>query len=68
MVEYILGYLADHWCPKGHVLFRMESEVETTLEDGRKPVLTAGMSDQLGDNAEPHRSYTKTSAKLFIVD
>jgi quercetin dioxygenase-like cupin family protein len=68
MVEYTAGYLADHWCQKGHVLFCMEGELETTLEDGRKFVLTAGMSYQVGDNAEPHQSYTKTGAKLFIVD
>ncbi|KVD40592.1 hypothetical protein WS61_20565 [Burkholderia sp. ABCPW 11] len=68
MVEYTPGYLADHWCQKGHVLLCMEGELETTLKDGRKFVLTAGMSYQVGDNAEPHQSYTRTGAKLFIVD
>ena len=68
MVEYTPGYLADHWCKKGHVLFCMAGELETTLEDGRKYVLTAGMSYQVGDNAEAHQSYTKTGATLFIVD
>lgn len=68
MVEYTAGYLADHWCKKGHVLFCMEGELETTLEDGRKIVLTSGMSYQVGDNAEAHRSYTKAGARLFIVD
>ncbi|PCE32874.1 DHCW motif cupin fold protein [Burkholderia ubonensis] len=68
MVEYTPGYLADHWCRKGHVLFCMEGELETTLEDGRTFVLTAGMSYQVGDDAEPHRSCTRTGAKLFIVD
>jgi hypothetical protein len=32
------------------------------------PVTQAGMSYQVADNAEPHRSYTSTGAKLFIVD
>ncbi|AQW32379.1 DHCW motif cupin fold protein (plasmid) [Ralstonia syzygii subsp. celebesensis] len=68
MVEYTAGYLADHWCRKGHILFCMEGELETTLEDGRKFVLTAGMSDQVGDDAEAHQSYTRTGARLFIVD
>ncbi|WP_431824991.1 DHCW motif cupin fold protein [Burkholderia sp. F1] len=68
MVEYTPGYLADHWCRKGHVLFCIEGELETTLEDGRKFVLTPGTSYQVGDNAEPHQSYTRTGAKLFIVD
>jgi hypothetical protein len=29
---------------------------------------TPGMTYQVGDNAEPHRSSTETGAKLFIVD
>ncbi len=69
MVEYSPGYLADHWCQKGHVLFCMEGELETMLEDGRKFILNAGMrSYQVGDNAESHQSRTITGAKLFIVD
>ena len=68
MVEYTPGYLADHWCKKGHILFCLEGELESTLEDGRKFVLTPGMSYQVGDDAEAHQSYTKVGAKLFIVD
>jgi hypothetical protein len=68
MVEYSPGYLADHWCVKGHILLCTEGELHTELKDGRKFVLTAGMSYQVADNAEPHRSYTASGAKLFIVD
>lgn len=68
MVEYTPGYLADHWCKKGHVLLCMEGELHTELEDGRTFLLTAGMSYQVADNAEAHRSSTATGAKLFIVD
>jgi hypothetical protein len=67
-VEYTPGYLADHWCVKGHILLCTEGELHTELEDGRKFVLTAGMSYQVADNAEPHRSSTAVGAKLFIVD
>jgi hypothetical protein len=67
-VEYTPGYLADHWCVKGHVLLCTEGELHTELEDGRKFVLKAGMSYQVADNAEPHRSSTTVGAKLFIVD
>ena len=67
-VEYTPGYLADHWCVKGHILLCAEGELHTELEDGRKFVLTAGMSYQVADNAEPHRSSTAVGAKLFIVD
>jgi hypothetical protein len=30
--------------------------------------LSAGMSYQVADNAEPHRSSTVVGAKLFVVD
>lgn len=68
LVEYTPGYLADHWCVKGHILFCMEGELHTELEDGREFVLKAGMSYQVADNAEPHRSFTSVGAKLFVVD
>ncbi|MBL0122385.1 MAG: DHCW motif cupin fold protein [Betaproteobacteria bacterium] len=68
MVEYTPGYLADHWCVKGHVLLCMEGELHTELEDGRKFLLKPGMSYQVADNEESHRSYTDIGAKLFIVD
>ncbi len=68
MVEYSPGYLADHWCKKGHILLCIEGELFTELEDGRKFILKPGMSYQVADNAEPHRSSTSTGAKLFIVD
>jgi quercetin dioxygenase-like cupin family protein len=68
MVEYSPGYLADHWCSKGHILLVLEGELETELEDGRKFVLKPGMSYQVADEAEPHRSSTRTGATLFIVD
>jgi hypothetical protein len=68
MVEYSPGYLADHWCSKGHILLCLEGELHTELEDGRRFVLRPGMSYQVADNAEPHRSSTATGAKLFVVD
>jgi len=68
LVEYSPGYLADHWCKKGHILFCIEGELHTELADGRMFVLKPGMSYQVADNAEAHRSSTQTGAKLFIVD
>jgi hypothetical protein len=68
MVEYTPGYLADHWCRKGHVLLCLQGELHTELEDGRSFLLKAGMSYQVADNAEAHRSSTTTGASLFIVD
>ncbi|MFN3988528.1 MAG: DHCW motif cupin fold protein [Rhodocyclaceae bacterium] len=68
MVEYTPGYLADHWCTKGHILLCLEGELHTALEDGRQFVLKPGVSYQVADNAEPHRSSTAVGAKLFVVD
>ena len=68
MVEYTPGYLADHWCAKGHILLCLEGELETELADGRKVMLKPGMSYQVADDVAPHRSYTAVGAKLFIVD
>lgn len=68
MIEYTPGYLADHWCSRGHVLLVLEGQLETELKDGRKFVMGPGMSYQVATDAEPHRSSTKDGAKLFIVD
>ena len=68
MVEYSPDYLADHWCEKGHILLCLAGELHTELADGRTVVLTPGMSYQVADGAEPHRSRTRSGATLFIVD
>ena len=68
MVEYSKGYEADHWCSKGHILWCVAGELRTELQDGRAFVLTPGMSYQVADGADAHRSTTDTGATLFIVD
>ena len=68
MVEYTPGYLADHWCEKGHILLCLAGELHTELKDGRRFVLGPGMSYQVADGAEPHRSSTSVGATLFVVD
>ena len=68
MVEYTPGYESDHWCVKGHILLCLEGELHTELQDGRSFTLTPGMSYQVADNAEPHRSTAPLGARLFIVD
>ncbi|MGA9473623.1 MAG: DHCW motif cupin fold protein [Terriglobales bacterium] len=68
MVEYSPGYLADHWCSKGHVVLCLEGELDTELADGRRFTLKSGESYQASDGEPSHRSSTKTGARLFIVD
>jgi hypothetical protein len=68
-VEYSPGYLANHWCDRGHILYVLEGELDTELRDGRTFKLTQGMSYQVSDFGDAaHRSSTKTGATLFIVD
>lgn len=69
MVEYSPGYLADHWCDRGHILLVLEGELRTELRDGRTFRLMPGMSYQVSDFGDAaHRSSTRTGARLFIVD
>ncbi len=68
LVEYSPGYLADHWCDKGHIIFCVDGEMTTDLKDGRKFILKKGMTYHVGDNSDSHRSSTKTGVTLFIVD
>jgi quercetin dioxygenase-like cupin family protein len=68
MVEYTPRYVADHWCNRGHILLVLEGELVTELDDGRIFTLTPGMTYQVATDAAPHRSSTRTGAKLFIVD
>ncbi len=69
MLEYSAGYLADHWCDRGHILLVLEGELISELRDGRTFTFTAGMSYHVSDFGDTaHRSYTATGAKIFVVD
>jgi len=68
MVEYTPGYVSDHWCSKGHILLCLAGELHTELDNGRVHVLRPGMSYQVADGAEAHRSTAPKGATLFIVD
>ena len=68
MVDYSPGYVANHWCEKGHVVLCLEGEIHTELDDGRIVCLKAGMSYQVADGEEAHRTRTPNGARLFIVD
>lgn len=66
MVEYSAGYLADHWCSKGHIIFCIEGEMETELKDGRKFILQKGMTYHVGDNSDDHHSSSVNGCKLLL--
>jgi len=65
--EYSPGYIADHWCSKGHILLCVHGELITELEDDRRYLLTSGMSYQVADHDAPHRSSSTRGATLLIV-
>ncbi|MEQ8684571.1 MAG: DHCW motif cupin fold protein [Imperialibacter sp.] len=68
IVEYGAGYLADHWCQKGHIVYCIEGEFETEMEDGQSFILSKGMSYVVSDGLSSHRSVSKNGVKLLIVD
>jgi len=68
LVEYSPGYVANHWCEKGHIIFCVDGELSTELKDGRSFKLNPGMSYQVADGIDAHRSRTALGARLFIVD
>ena len=68
IVEYTSGYLADHWCKKGHIVHCLEGEFVNEQQNGKKTVLSAGMTYVVSDDASSHRSRTETGAKLLIID
>jgi hypothetical protein len=68
IVEYSKGYLADHWCQKGHIVHCLEGEFVSESEDGKEFLLTRGMTYVVSDNLSSHRSKTKGDVKLLIID
>lgn len=68
IVEYSAGYLADHWCRKGHIVHCLEGEFISELQTGEKTHMRKGMSFVVSDEASSHRSFSSTGVKLLIVD
>lgn len=68
MVNYSPGYLADHWCQKGHIVHCLEGEFVSELEQGEKYTLSKNMTYIVSDQLSTHRSYSKEGVTLLIVD
>jgi len=68
LVEYSAGYLADHWCQKGHIVHCLEGEFDSELQNGEIFTLTKGNSYVVSDELSSHRSISKNGVKLLIVD
>ncbi len=68
IVEYSAGYMADHWCRKGHIVHCLEGEFTSESIDGKHSQLTQGMTYVVTDEMSSHRSVTSTGVKLLIID
>lgn len=68
IVEYTNGYIADHWCQKGHIVHCLEGEFESELQNGEKIKLSKGMTYIVSDDLSSHRSISENGVKLLIID
>jgi quercetin dioxygenase-like cupin family protein len=68
MVEYSKGYVADHWCKKGHIVHCLEGEFVSELQNGERFILNKGMTYVVTDELSSHRSTTKEGVKVMIID
>jgi hypothetical protein len=68
IVEYSEGYIADHWCQKGHIVHCLEGEVTTEMENGEFFLLKKGMSYVVSDDLSSHRSVAKEKVKILVID
>jgi hypothetical protein len=68
LVEYGPGYLADHWCEKGHIIHCLEGSFISELQTGESFTLSKDMSYVVSDDLSSHRSFSKEGVKLLIID
>jgi hypothetical protein len=68
IVEYSKGYLADHWCRKGHIVHCLEGEFVSESENGEKHTLRKGMTYVVSDELSSHRSVSEGGVKVLIID
>ena len=68
IVEYSKGYMADHWCKKGHIVYCLDGDFISELDNGQKFHLSPGMSYIVSDNLSSHRSFSENGVRLLIID
>jgi hypothetical protein len=68
IVEYSDGYIADHWCRKGHIVHCLEGEFTSESPEGENFELRKGMTYVVSDELSSHRSNTLSGVKLMIID
>ena len=68
LVEYSKGYLADHWCQKGHIVHCLDGDFVSESQDGGEVHLTSGMTYVVSDGLSSHRSRSENGVRLMIID
>ena len=68
LVEYKPGYMANHWCEKGHIVQCLEGSFISELKNGESFSLEKDMCYVVSDDLSSHRSVTKEGVKLLIID
>jgi hypothetical protein len=68
LIEYSKGYVADHWCQKGHIVHCLEGDFISESQNDKNFSLTKGMTYIVSDDLSSHRSTSKTGVKLMIID
>ncbi len=68
IVEYSKGYIADHWCKKGHIVHCLEGEFISEMQNGEKFSFTKGMTYVVSDELSSHRSRSANGVKVMIID
>lgn len=68
IVEYSKGYIADHWCRKGHIVHCLEGSFVSEMENDKKFELSKGNTYVVSDEMSSHRSVAVDGVKLLIID
>jgi hypothetical protein len=67
-VTYSEGYLADHWCQKGHIVHCLEGDFISEMENGERVQLSKGMTYVVSDDLSSHKSKATNGVELLIID
>lgn len=68
LITYSAGYLADHWCKKGHIVYCLEGSFTSELSNGDRFLLGKGMAYVVSDDLSTHRSISEDGVTLLIID
>ncbi|TCJ12560.1 N-acetyltransferase [Flaviaesturariibacter flavus] len=68
IVEYSPGYLADHWCRKGHIVHCLQGHFTSELQSGERIELREGGTYVVSDELSSHRSVSEDGVRLLIID